>query len=211
MPRKSTAARSATPLTWGAAQWRALHSPVRFELFALAEGAAPCSVSDLARLSGRRASSLYRHVEALARAGLLEAGERRRAGRRFEAVYDLGPMGRARPVGEEMGRAAAPLGRLIDRAYRAASRDMRAAIAAGHVPRFRDPDTPLHFFFEVTWLDDARRRAINEHALEIARLVREGRAARTGELHQLVSSLAPLPRGRAAAAAARTRSARARR
>jgi hypothetical protein len=194
-PRTRKAAERAAATAWGVAQWNALRSPIRFELFTLAEGAAPCSISDLARLSGRRASGLYRHVDTLTRAKLLKPASKRRAGRRFETVYSLGPMARALSVGSDSQRAAKHLSDMVERAFRAASRDLQAALRFGHWPLHRDPATPLHFFFEVTWLDDHRRRALHRLMRSIADLVREGRAQRTGELHRIVSSYAPLVRG----------------
>lgn len=207
--RKST--RTSSPLrlppaaaeVWTSLQWRTLSSPVRFELFTLAEGAAPCSISDLAKLSGRRASSLYRHVEALVRARLLVASERRRAGRRFETVYALGPMATARSIdnGPPSGpkglpaRTRAHVSTIVERGFRTAARNVRTALEAGHRPLLRDPSTPMSFFFEVTWLDDARRRRLHAHMRAIADLVVEGRAKRTGALHGIVASFAPLDRG----------------
>ncbi|MBL9120056.1 MAG: winged helix-turn-helix transcriptional regulator [Phycisphaerae bacterium] len=199
MTRKTKPKSSSAPQgpVWGSAQWKALHSPARFELFTLAEGAAPCSISDLARLSGRRASSLYRHIASLEKAKFLVAIERRRAGRRFEAVYALGPMATARSVGNSSdGPAQVHLhvGRMVERAFRSASRDVRVALKEGHRPLLGDPATPLSFAFEVTWLDERRRRAVYELMRRMRELVQEGRAERTGELYRIVASLSPLTR-----------------
>lgn len=193
-PTRATPAPTGRAPAWGPAQWAALHSPARFELYSLAEGAAPCSISDLARLSGRRASSLYRHVAALERAKFLVATDRRRAGRRFETIYALGPMATAPSIGAEPSRVVREISRMVDRAFRCASRDVVAALRAGHMPRHRDPATPLTFFFEVTWLDATRRRAVYALMRQIAALVAEGRSERTGALHRIVASMAPLGR-----------------
>lgn len=190
-----SARRAGTAPAWGAAQWAALRSPARFELYTLAEGAAPCSISDLARLSGRRASSLYRHVAALERAKFLVATDQRRAGRRFETVYALGPMAAAPSVGPSPSRVVPQIIRMVERAFRSAGRDVAAALRAGHLPRHRDPATPLSFFFEVTWLDDRRRRELYALMRKITAIVAEGRVKRTGELHRIVSSMSPLGRG----------------
>lgn len=203
MPRTSTrriapskgrpAAREPSSLAWTLVQWRALRSPIRFELFTLAEGAAPCSIADLARLSGRRPTSLYRHIAALTRAKLLVAVDRRRAGRRFETIYGLGPMGTARSIGERPERVLGEVAHVADRAFRTASRDLRAALAAGHVPKLRDPRTPMAFFFEVTWLDDRKRRALHAKLQEIVAIIRAGRESRSGLPYRIVSSFVPLP------------------
>jgi DNA-binding transcriptional ArsR family regulator len=186
-------AADSSPIAWTLVQWRALRSPIRFELFTLAEGAAPCSVADLARLSGRRPSSLYRHIAALVRAKLLLAVDRRRAGRRYETIYGLGPMGTARSISERPERVLGEVAHVADRAFRTAARDMRAALAAGHVPRLRDPRTPMAFFFEVTWLDDRKRRALHAKLQEIVAIIRAGREARSGLPYRIVSSFVPLP------------------
>jgi predicted transcriptional regulator len=187
--------KSKSKSVWGPLQWRVLNAPVRFELFTLAEGAAPCSIADLARLSGRRAPGLYRHVRELERAGFLVAVDRRRAGRRFETVWGLGPMAFARPIGEPMKPGVAPLFlRMVERAHRDAARDVRRAMRDGAVPRMGSPLSPIALLFETTWLD-AKRRA-EHHALQraIGDLVRRGREARTGRLYRVVSSIVLVPR-----------------
>jgi DNA-binding transcriptional ArsR family regulator len=191
-PPKPSATPSASHRVWTILQWRALRSPIRLELFTLAEGAAPCSVADLARLSGRRPSSLYRHIAPLVRAKLLVAVDRRRAGRRYETIYGLGPMGTARSIGTRPDRLLGEVVHIAERAFRTASRDIRAAVQAGHVPRLRDPSSPLAFFFEVTWLDDRRRRELHAKLQEILAIIRAGRAARTGLPYRVVSSFVPL-------------------
>lgn len=169
-----------------------MHSPVRFELYTLAEGAAPCSITDLARLSGRGASTLYRHVASLEKAGFLVAIGKRRAGRRFETVYGLGPAASAPSLGPKPAKVVAPLRRMLRGAMRAAERDISGALDAGHYPRLGDPDSPVRLFYEMTWLDSVRKRRLHALLSEVLALVREGRAERTGEPYRITGSVAIL-------------------
>ena len=58
-----------------------MRSAVRYELFLLMEQLAPCSVSQIAAASGRGAAGLYRHLEVMAKAGiLLPAGQQKSGG-----------------------------------------------------------------------------------------------------------------------------------
>ena len=78
-----------TSKLWGPKQWAAMRSAARYELFLLMEQLAPCSVSELAEAGGRGAAGLYRHLEVMANAGILLRAGQRKAGRRWERVYDL--------------------------------------------------------------------------------------------------------------------------
>lgn len=72
-----------------AEQLRALRSPTRHQILAAMERRGPCSVRDLAADTGRPAESLYYHVKALLRIGLVVEKQRRSTGRREEVVYEL--------------------------------------------------------------------------------------------------------------------------
>src|SRR5215207_4760376 len=85
----------------------ALTSPVRIELIGALQTHGPASVRELAERMGRPAAGLYHHVRTLERAGVLAEAERRKLGRREEAVYTLtarrvgGGLGPSSPAGRE--------------------------------------------------------------------------------------------------------------
>lgn len=68
---------------------RALASPFRLELLGLFAGESGLSVSDMARLTGRPATSLYHHLRVLEEAGILAESGTRPKGKRFESVYEV--------------------------------------------------------------------------------------------------------------------------
>jgi len=70
-------------------QQEVLTSPVRIEIIERMQGVGACSIADIARRMGRSAASLYHHFHKLLVAGVLVEEGRRRAGRRWEALYAL--------------------------------------------------------------------------------------------------------------------------
>ncbi len=108
---------------------RALESPVRQEIVdAVASGGA-CTMAQIGSWLGRRPDTLYYHVTALVKVGLLKEVGRQRAGKRFCAVYDVP----ARPVFIGMGGGVGgeDVARVIRSALRVADRDLRRSLAAG--------------------------------------------------------------------------------
>src|SRR5688572_7534645 len=109
----------------------ALTSPVRIELIGALQTHGPSSIRELAARMGRPAAGLYHHVRTLLRAGVLAEAERRKVGRRVEAVYALtnrrvaGGLDPSSPADREgVARAAAA-------ALRLATREFTAAVSAG--------------------------------------------------------------------------------
>lgn len=189
--RPSTKSRRKAPeasskATWTPRQWRAVSSPIRLELLALAEAEQPCSIGDLARASGRRATGLYRHVRILANAGLFEPCGQRPGTRRPEQLYRVSPIaGRFGLAVAEEASAERYL-RVEMAALRACGRGLRDMVrdhfkskpADGKPPRF-------HARHEITWLDEARSKELGTIVKRIAELVEAGRRDRRGVPHQI--------------------------
>src|SRR5437660_10995195 len=104
----------------------ALASPVRIELIGALQTHGPSSIRELATNMGRPADGLYHHVRILLAAGVLREDGRRRAGRRFEAVFALtaprigGRLQAKSPASRDaVGRAAAAALRMAARAFAA--------------------------------------------------------------------------------------------
>jgi DNA-binding transcriptional ArsR family regulator len=105
-------------------------------------------VTDLARLSGRPATTLHHHVKLLWRAGLLKVEARRPAGRRGEALYALAAERFAVGPGGAISRQATvrTLGATLRLAQREAARSLSSGRARGsgpgrnlHLRRLRAP------------------------------------------------------------------------
>jgi DNA-binding transcriptional ArsR family regulator len=111
-----------------AAQRIALSSAFRVEILGLFGGDEVLSVSDMARLTGRPATSLYHHVGVLEDAGILEAAGTRPKGKRFEKLYRAADAVVELEYDCEDEAARAQVAQTIAAAFRMAERDFNAAL-----------------------------------------------------------------------------------
>lgn len=109
----------------------ALSSPLRMELVGLYTDAAPLSIADMARRTGRPATSLYHHVHVLERAGILENAGTRPKGKRFETLYRLADKRLELDPDDADPRSAEQLLRALSAAFRMTERDFSAAMETG--------------------------------------------------------------------------------
>ena len=124
-------ARSKTYVIRRVEQLAALSSPARCRIAETLSAYGPSSVREIAARIDRVPESLYYHVRALEKVGLVVLDGRRKAGRRQEAVYRLVA---PRLVADRKQRSIAykdALARSCDAFMRLASRDHRAAIDRG--------------------------------------------------------------------------------
>lgn len=177
-----------------AAQWSALRHPRRMEVMVTMEAHSRCSIAELASAMGCGAAGLYRHVQALVRAGLLRAAGRKSVGRRWTTIYTLGPAHAYRhyhaPSGRglrEHGDLAAALARPAGRAY------LRGVLAQRGKPQSAARRKCLAMF-ERTWLDAASQAEARRLIQALYALVQRGRRARRGERFQISVMSAPLAR-----------------
>ncbi len=108
-------------------QLAALRSPVRQQLITLLERSGPSSVRELAERIGMATESLYYHVHALVRAGLLRRTGQRRGATRPEALYEaiarhfsLDPQNRSSEYLDALAKVGSAALRAADRDYRRA-------------------------------------------------------------------------------------------
>ncbi len=159
------------------AQIRAITSPVRQEVIDALSARGRATIAEIASELGRPADTLYYHLTALVRAGIVREVDRVRAGTRFAAVYDLA----GRPVIVERGGAGGGAGdaavvRVVAAALRLGQRDFRDALAHG-IARTRSTETEQR----NTWAGRSRGRIrasdlakVQKHLDAIAALVRNG-------------------------------------
>jgi DNA-binding transcriptional ArsR family regulator len=136
---------------WTEAQWTCLMSPARLAILQILDSVKDFSASELARASGRRAESLYPHLEALAAAGLIEfRASGANAGRR----YAISEVGRSSPVDYETGAGMSRIARVIEMQARESARKAR------RVAEMAETDSELarefYFVLQVGWLDEAK-------------------------------------------------------
>lgn len=174
---------NATPTRlWGPRQWAAMRSAVRYELFLLMEQLAPCSVSELAEAGGRGAAGLYRHLEVMADAGILVRAGQRKAGRRWERIYDLNRESGAPMCDPQTGAGVKDDIKLCAAMMRAAIRDYGRAMQArkGVTPTQLPTPKFITSLFEITHLDEAAAAEFRSLADRMMELVVQGRKARKG-------------------------------
>jgi DNA-binding transcriptional ArsR family regulator len=169
----------------------ALASPVRIELVGVLQTCGPSSIRDLARELDRPADGLYHHVRILLKAGLVVEQDRRRSGRRTEAVYALA----AERVGGGLDPASSRGKKAVIRAGTAAARlavrEFAAAIESDAVTCVQgQPNTRVSR--QRTWLTDDGLLKLHRLLEQIERLLAGENRQRQGKLHSLTVVLAPL-------------------
>ena len=165
---------------WTPQQWQAVSSPHRLQLLLLMTGLKEATVHELAELSGRTAQSLYPHLEALVHASFLIVREPSVTGRRSR-VYACGPASLVSPVNPHTGHGngdAAELSALM--LHDACARLRRFGAIAEGTPIGTHDERMMATHSELTWLDEERRRRLNELTRQIMQVIQEGRAARKG-------------------------------
>ena len=143
-------------------------------------GLKEATVQELAELSGRTAQSLYPHLDALVDARFLTVREPNETGRRSR-VYACGPASKTTPTDANSGegnKQAAELAALM--LHDAGARLRRHGLTADALPTGSGPEQHHAYLSELTWLNDERRRRINEHFAQIMTIVQEGRVERNG-------------------------------
>ena len=168
-----------TPKLWGPKQWAAMRSAVRYELFLLMEQLAPCSVSELAEAGGRGAAGLYRHLEVMANAGILVRAGQRKAGRRWERIYDLNRDSGVPMCDPQTGTGVKDDIKLCSAMMRAAIRDYGRAMHArkGVAPAQLPTPKFITSLFEITHLDEASASEFRGLVDRMMSLVVKGRKA----------------------------------
>jgi DNA-binding transcriptional ArsR family regulator len=172
-------------------QMRALAAATRQEIIDVLPGMGAVSVAQLAAVLQRPADSLYYHLRILTRVGLvLEAGERRRHGRRetlFRAVareislrYQLGKKGN----GRQINAIVASMLRLSIRDFGNAFGAAKAAAAGPH--------RELWALRKTGWLSRSQLGEVNRCMEKILRVMSQSQ--RGGRLYGVSVVLNPLAR-----------------
>ena len=172
-------------------QMRALAAATRQEIIDVLPGMGAVSVAELSAVLQRPADSLYYHLRILRRVGLvLNAGERRRGGRRealFRAVapdislrYELGEKGNAR----EVNAIVAAMLRMGIRDFRSSFGAAKAAVSG--------PQRELWALRKTAWLSKGQLAAVNRYIETLLQAMAKTR--RRGRLYGITVVLNPLDR-----------------
>lgn len=176
------------------AQARALVSPVRQEIVDAVAAAGPSTIAQIGEWLGRRPDSLYYHIAALTKVGLLVEAGRRRTGKRFGAVYDVP----GRPMVlkySDLGEAAVVP--VVRAALRLAARDFaRAVRAEGAV--LEGPGRNVWGGRVKGWVDERDLAEVGRLLERLAVLVQRGRPREGAGAHAFTYVVAPAASGRRA-------------
>jgi hypothetical protein len=175
----------------GPAQWAALRHPRRLEVIVTMEALAPCSIAELAASMDCRPASLYRHVQTLARAGLLREAGRKSVGRRWASLYELGPACSLDHFHAPSGRGLREHGELVLALSRPAGRAYMHGVLAQRGAPQNLAKLRCSSMFERTWLDTRSLAEVQRLVHALYKLVQQGRRTRRGERFQLSLMFAP--------------------
>lgn len=172
-------------------QIAALASPARQELVDGLQALGPVSIAELARSLGRAPDSLYYHVRALSKVGLVVQAGTRTAGPRPEALYDV-PGKLALDHEPATRREQASVARVVASALRIGERDFRRALAEGRAHHGRGPRRNAWGGRMKGWLTPDELGAVRAHLAALSTLFARGRRRPGAALAALAFVLAPL-------------------
>jgi DNA-binding transcriptional ArsR family regulator len=182
------------PGVWSVSEPRrlaALASPLRIEIVGGLQTHGPSSIRELATELGRPADGLYHHLRILLKAGLVIESDRRKVGRRVEAVYALAAPrvgGRLDPTSP---RGKAAVIRAGTAAMRLAAREFAAAIEADAVA-CTNGLANARVSRQRTWLTDEGVVRLHRLLAQVERLLAKENRQKRGRLHSLTVVMAPL-------------------
>ncbi len=104
---------------------------MRLEILGLFTSGSPLSVSDMAALVRRPASSIHYHVDMLEECGLMRRTGTRPKGKRFEALYELTAAAFEVEADRDDPESTEHIMKAMSSAFRMTERDLEAALTDG--------------------------------------------------------------------------------
>jgi len=172
-------------------QIAALGSPARQEVVDGLQALGPSSIAELGASLGRAPDSLYYHVRALQKVGLVVPAGTRAAGARSEALYDV-PGKLVLDHEPATRREEEALARLVASALRIGERDFRRAQAEGRARQRRSAQRNAWGGRMKGWLTPDELAEVRTHVEALSELFARGRRRPGSELAALAFVLAPL-------------------
>ena len=172
-------------------QIAALASPARQEVVDGLQALGPCSIAELGANLGRAPDSLYYHVRALEKLGLVVRAGQRTSGARPEALYDVpGKLALDHEPGTKREREL--LASLVAAALRSGARDFRRALDEGRAQHRRSAQRNAWGGRVKGWLTADELAEVRAHLEALTELFVRGTRRRGTQLAALSFVLAPL-------------------
>jgi DNA-binding transcriptional ArsR family regulator len=182
--------------------WSVYIAPARLELVEAMRLIAPCSIAEIAAAIDRPADTLYRHVDKLRKIGVVVDVGVRRAGRRFEQVFDLAGDDFRPQFRDSSARAANKMFNETTRSIaKILLRTTRDAVAAEQIV-FGPVERNASVKFEHAWLTPEEFVQLRELFLGIKRFMDARKSRREGRLYLAAFAAVPVHRKRRARVAA---------
>ena len=178
--------------------WTVMMGPVRFEVLEVMRAIAPCSVREIALALDRPADTLYPHLKALLRIGVVADSGERPGRTRPERVYDL-VADDFRPEFRRAGRniTAKAVDDSMQTMAGMVSRTSRKAAEAGLIQYGPDGQNIVGKL-ENAWLTPAEFAHVRARLRSLKRYLDARKARRKGTLYTAAFFLLPATRSRGA-------------
>ncbi len=163
------------------------------------EAGGPSTIASIALRLARRPDSLYFHVRALQRAGIVMRSGFQGTGRERAAVYDLPARPTRMVYGQTPAQRERRAGPALDSILRLARRDVRRALKADAVVTSHGPERELWVSRMRAWLTPPQLARANALLHELSDLFRESPPREDATPIALAFALTPLVETRARA------------
>lgn len=178
------------------AQWMVLMAPVRAEVAETLRLLGPCSIAEIAHTLDRPADTLYRHIDALRKAGFVREVGLRKAGRNAEQVFDVVADDFVIDFqGDALTAENKAIRRTADSFLRAMGRAIRDTAAVNGLHAKADQRN-VSINYELSWLTPDRLEEVRTLIRRLKAIMDEGKRSREGRLYMTLAIACPVTRKR---------------
>lgn len=170
---------------------RVVASPVRREIWSYLKGHGPHTVSEIAKGMGRSQTSLYAHIEQMARSGVIEPAGSKRSGKRHAVIYKAGVTDSDIAYDPKNKLSVRASARYAAAVLRRANREVTDHLASGEAKtKGRARDTFI--LGGRTRLTKKQVADINSHIDAIDKIVATGDQSGKGDLYAINIATCPV-------------------
>ncbi len=175
-----------------------LAAPARTEIAEALRLLGPCSVAEIATVIDRPADTLYRHIEALRKAGFVREAGLRKVGRNAEQTFDVVAEDFVIDFTGQAGRAEnQAIARTANSFLKAMSRAVRDTAQVGGLdPRAETRNISINY--ELSWLTPEKFQEVRDLIRRLKALMDDGKRRREGRLYMTLAIACPVTRKRGA-------------